>query len=242
MEIGINGKYYLLTRDCFADIIEVDSVELKGFSEDITAFLLFFTEPFLAGLIKNKPPFPFAYVMERKENPLLLLDTSNSLTLSGKFEYLEALFRDDRHHFQAEMLKCALWMLFLDIANIFLHQAEEKDNENTDTERRRMLFMQFMKLLHTHIREQHTVDYYASRLCITPQYLNRVVRHISGQTISGWIGKVLTGEIARQLENTASSVQQIAETLNFPDQATLTKFFKRQTGTSPTDYRKKNRL
>lgn len=48
----------------------------------------------------------------------------------------------------------------------------------------------------------------------------------------------LVGEIAKQLENTNDTMQQIANNLNFPDQVTLTKFFKRQTGYSLSEYRK----
>lgn len=85
------------------------------------------------------------------------------------------------------------------------------------------------------------VGYYAERLCLTPQYLDRVVKSLSGRTVSGWINFTLVGEITRRLENTNETMRQIATALNFPDHATLTKFFKRETGYSLTEYKRKSR-
>lgn len=45
-----------------------------------------------------------------------------------------------------------------------------------------------------------------------------------------------------KMEHTDCSILQIAEDFHFPDQATLTKFFKRQTGKTPTKYRKERTL
>jgi AraC-like DNA-binding protein len=44
-----------------------------------------------------------------------------------------------------------------------------------------------------------------------------------------------------KLENTDESMQQIADDLNFPDQAALAKFFKLRTGQTLTAYRKSQR-
>ncbi len=74
---------------------------------------------------------------------------------------------------------------------------------------------------------------------ITPQYLNRIVKCQTDKTAYEWICLSLVGEIAKLLENTNDTMQQIANHLHFPDQVTLTKFFKRQTGYSLSEYRKK---
>lgn len=38
-----------------------------------------------------------------------------------------------------------------------------------------------MKLLSEYVKEEHTVNFYASRLNVTPQYLRRVVKVCSGK-------------------------------------------------------------
>ncbi|MGN0230219.1 MAG: helix-turn-helix domain-containing protein [Muribaculaceae bacterium] len=95
-----------------------------------------------------------------------------------------------------------------------------------------------MKLLMSHIQEQHNVGWYASELCVTPQYLNRVVKSTSQKTAYEHICTMLIGAIREQLENTDDSVSKIADDFHFVDLSTMTKFFKRKMGKTPTEYRK----
>ncbi len=118
----------------------------------------------------------------------------------------------------------------------FLHLEGSGQGETDD--RKRQIMKQFVELLRLHIREQRTATFYADSLCITPQYLNRVVKHMSGETTNDWICRVLAGEIRKQLQETNNSVQQVADLFHFPDQSSLTKFFKRQTGMTPSEYKK----
>lgn len=88
------------------------------------------------------------------------------------------IFKDNTHHFQAEMLRCTLWMFMMDMANEHIRQEIER-GEYAETGRKNVLFKQFIRLLLTHIQEEHSVGWYASQLCVTPQYLNRTVKSIS---------------------------------------------------------------
>ena len=90
-------------------------------------------------------------------------------------------------------------------------------------------------------REEHSANWYASQLCVTPQYLNRAIKSITQKTVYEHISIALTGSIIEQLEISEKPISQIAEAFHFPDLATMTKFFKRQTGKTPTEYRKSAR-
>ena len=129
----------------------------------------------------------------------------------------------------------------MDMANEYFRQ-EDGNGEQAEASRKHILFKQFIRLLLAHVREEHTVGWYASQLCVTPQYLNRVIKSTSHKTAYDHICTTLTGAVIEQLENTEKTVAQIAEDFHFPDQATMTKFFKRQTGKTPTEYRKENTM
>lgn len=153
---------------------------------------------------------------------------------------IESVLQNHTHYFRLEMLRSTFWMLLLDIANTYLHHAEN-DRTQKESGRMRDIFEHFISLLPRHIMESHTVGFYASKLCITPQYLSRIVRKISGQSVSEMINRLLIGELIKLLDDTDKSMQEIAEQLHFADQATMTKFFKRHKGISPTEYRKLNK-
>lgn len=237
IKLKSGGRPYLLTKDCFANFIDHPFLEILEISRNAKAYVLFFTSSFMLSLLKDTPPFPPSYVLKIRMYPVTFLSSTVMGLFLKRMDTIVGIFADDTHHFQMEMMKCALWMFMMDMANEYTRQ-ENESSGRAEKSRGNILFKQFMKLLLTYIREGHSVSWYASKLCVTPQYLNRVVKSSSQKTAYDHICTILTGAIIQQLESTDNPISQIAEDFHFPDQATLTKFFKRQTGKTPTEYRK----
>lgn len=238
MKIGCKSRLYPLTKGCFANFIDSPTLEINEISLDTKAYIMLFTAPFIISLLKNTPPFPPSYVMKMKVWPIYVIPAEVVCLLLNRIKSMIGIFRNKSHHFQTEMLKCALWMFMMDMANEHLRQEKESIGP-AEVGRKNILFKQFIRLMLTHIREEHSVGWYASQLCVTPQYLNRVVKSTSHKTAYNHICNTLIGAIIEQLESTEDSISQIAEDFHFTDIATMTKFFKRQTGKTPTEYRKR---
>lgn len=96
--------------------------------------------------------------------------------------------------------------------------------------------MRFRKLVSIHFMQHREVNYYASKLHITPKYLSVSVKSVSGRTVREWINDAVTKEIKYLLLNTALSIKEISGKLGF-SASSLGKFFKTQTGMSPKTYR-----
>lgn len=99
------------------------------------------------------------------------------------------------------------------------------------------LYRSFRKLLTSNYSTEHYIAFYADRLCISPAYLSRVVRNVSGQTVNYHISHMLLTRARCLLDCSDRSVKQIADMLGFADQASFGKFFREQMGMSPTAYR-----
>ena len=99
------------------------------------------------------------------------------------------------------------------------------------------LYGQFTDLVRRHFRTCRDVSYYADHLCITVKYLSQVVKEQTGRPASEVIEQYVTTECKALLSSTTMSIQQIADTLNFPSQSVFGKYFKRATGMSPREYR-----
>lgn len=138
--------------------------------------------------------------------------------------------------------------LLLHLSNLFMLQVAEllhtdgvvsdKGRESHSVE----LYRSFRKLLSKHYHEKHYIAFYAGCLGISPTYLSRVVRLVSGRTVNYHISHLLLTESRRLLDCTDEPVKRIADKLGFADQASFGKFFKEQMGLSPTAYRRKNDL
>lgn len=238
MTVRSGGVQYVLAKNSFATFLKKPSLEVLSVSGNIKAYLIFMQESYMDALMRYNPPFPVSYVMKIQKNPVEMMKGEMLRLFSYRLDSLENVCIDEHHVFRGEMIRSSIWMFFMDIANLHIHKEEQESGDEL-TERQKELFIRFMHLLSMNVAREHTVAFYASELCVTRQYLNRISKQNSNKTAYEWICLMLTGEIAKRLEATDDTMLQVSEYFNFPDQASLTKFYKHHTGHTPTEYKKK---
>jgi len=130
-----------------------------------------------------------------------------------------------------------LYNLFLtDLSAIQQHSIRE----HRFPKRIEEIFLGFLGLLPQHFMEHHDIGFYASHLCITTTYLSRVVRQVSGgRTVIDYINQMLLMEATFLLRQTSMSITQISDQLHFAEVTTFVRFFCRQKGMSPREFRKR---
>ena len=82
-------------------------------------------------------------------------------------------------------------------------------------------------------------EYYANELNITKGHLADVVKEKSGKTTMEWINERTTLLAQAMLASSNEMLESIAEKLRFSDASQFIKFFKKQTGETPNDFRKR---
>lgn len=137
------------------------------------------------------------------------------------------------HLFKTEMMQTLYSAFLLDLLSARQRLAEHP----ATSPRANDLFMGFMQLLAQFFAEHHDIPFYASKLNITPIYLSRIVRQVTGRTVLAYINQYLLMEAAWLLRTTNLSIAQIADRLHFADAASFSKFFTRLKGQSPRDFR-----
>lgn len=103
-----------------------------------------------------------------------------------------------------------------------------------------ILFKKYIQLVNNHYLDKRTVQEYADMLSVTANYLSQSVKQVSGKNALAFISERLAGEAKSLLRHTDSGITEIAYQLNFSDPANFGKFFRSQTGESPSGYRKKH--
>ncbi len=104
--------------------------------------------------------------------------------------------------------------------------------------RNEQIFEQFMSLLSQYHNSERSVKFYADKMCLTSNYLSGEVKASSGRSALEWINDYVILEAKTLLMYTTLSVQEISYRLNFPTQSSFGKYFKKQTGVGPKDFRK----
>lgn len=95
----------------------------------------------------------------------------------------------------------------------------------------------FIKLVEENMREQHSVQYYADRLCITPNYLNEIISSAMPVSAKQYIRNKLMDEAKRLLVYTDQPVSEIALFLHFSTVSYFIRSFRQYTGKTPFMYR-----
>lgn len=98
------------------------------------------------------------------------------------------------------------------------------------------MYTAFRRLLNINFKTMKKVKDYAQQLNITEKGLNEIILQRTGATVSTLIFNQLILE-AKRLLNSGVSAKQVAYDLNFADPAHFSKFFKTQTGFSPSEFK-----
>jgi AraC family transcriptional regulator, transcriptional activator of pobA len=96
---------------------------------------------------------------------------------------------------------------------------------------------QLRALLDEHFRKERLLTFYAEKLGMTVDRLNDHVKRATGVTAGHLIRQRLLSEAKRQLVFTAQPIHDIAKELDFADPSHFARFFRKQTGTTPHEFR-----
>jgi AraC family transcriptional regulator, transcriptional activator of pobA len=97
--------------------------------------------------------------------------------------------------------------------------------------------VQLRALVDENFREQRQLNFYAEKLSITVDRLNDHVKRATGVTAGHLIRQRLLTEAKRQLVFTTQPIHDISKEFAFADQSHFARFFRKQTGTTPHEFR-----
>lgn len=87
---------------------------------------------------------------------------------------------------------------------------------------------------------ERNLEYYAERMHITVRHLFKVCKDETGHTPKEILDDYVVGDIQHMLLTTDYNFQQLADHFAFPDQSAFGQYFKRHTGLSLSEFRKKH--
>lgn len=82
-----------------------------------------------------------------------------------------------------------------------------------------------------------TVKYFADKICLSPNYFGDLVKSETGKTAQEYIQLKMLNFAKNSLLDPQLNTKQIAEILGFQHPQHFTRFFKKQTGITPREYR-----
>lgn len=179
-------------------------------------------------------------------NSGLFYNYNGAATISVTYEMqeeLEGLALKMQKEFQNYfLLRSEIIRGYLKIFLIYLTRQFERSQKDVHQSRNVELVKNFFQSLEKNFITKKMVADYAVELAVTPNYLNEVVKKVSGFPASEHIKQRVVLEAKRQAAYSEVSMKEIAYSLGFDDVAHFSKYFKNATGINFTDFKKNMQL
>jgi AraC-like DNA-binding protein len=235
-EISLDYVPYQLSANDFLIVMPSHVLQAGNNSSDFKAIIMMVDKVFAEEMnLQKRSPSMTNYLLVHN-NPRMKLSPEETTVVKNGLYLLQDKIRQRTHAFHKELLQNAFVGFLLEMANILIGKQEMLVRPTLS--RKEEILNQFLQLLFTHVKEHHAVTFFAENLFITPQYLSLILKELTGKSANKWIDEALMAEAKILLKMPNVTIQQVADQLNFSDQSTFGKFFKKHMGVSPMEYRK----
>jgi len=164
----------------------------------------------------------------------LTLDDAEARLVRGAMEqmHLDGCLQAGKPEVQALLLHQLCTLL---LRLVLAHQQQRSDGNATPSELDR--FRKFRLLLDQSFNRWHTLAPYADAIGCTSRTLTRVTLNVAGVGAKAFVANRISLEARRLLAHTEMPVAMIGDELGFDDSSNFTKFFRREAGCTPMEFR-----
>tara|TARA_B100000809_G_C15116228_1_gene522551 strand:+ start:18 stop:893 length:876 start_codon:yes stop_codon:yes gene_type:complete len=192
-------------------------------------------------LVQNSIPLSFIESLnlfhDYGQSPPLLPKEEQFMTIENFSQKMFSLFHSDT---QMKNLSVGAYLklLLIECNNICAINPIESDNDSSSDN----LIRIFKAEVDLNYKKEHSTNFYAGQLNITPDHLNRTIKSKIGKTAKEYIQTRIITEAKRLLYFTGLSNKEIGYELGFNEPANFSAFFKKSTQNSPSNFKKREKL
>lgn len=228
-----NGHTIKLSKDDLYIYTPGLTIEVTDISEDYEGICLIVDKNILFENSISHDVITAAYfpIMSLPE-PKIHLDEKAVYRVNGEMNEIIMFLNSDRR------LKTEASLIIFSLMLIDVTEFLERPGQYVEySPKEETLLVEFMRLVSLYFKKERNIGFYSDALGISSAYLSKIIKSNSGKTVMGHINDMLLKEAVWALKSSDKPIKRIAEELNFADQASFNKFFRRMKGCSPTEFR-----
>lgn len=226
IDIRLNYHSLHIVPDTALVVLPGMIVETLGVSDDMSVLTIFLSERFTNSLDISKS---FRASLSVRRQPLLTMPQGLVSAFLNIYGMVRGMLQNPSHPHLDRVLHLYFEAAFYSIGPYLLSAESQRITTAAELHTER-----FLRLVEKNYRRQHSLEWYARQLNITPKRLSICVKQTSGRTTTDWIDQHRLLEAVHLLRGGKLSVKEISFRLGFSNQSTFGTWFKRHTGASPS--------
>ncbi len=235
----LNYTSYTLKENGFLIITPLDILTFETATADYLSAVLVLPSEAFSPIFKDINILNFKYI---KHTPVVNLQ-GEYLTLYKQILstlwHIKELVAEEEFDKIASLQISSLAVVQQDYYNKYI---AKRDNGFEYVPRKKELFRNFINRLVESHQVSREVLFYANELGVSSGYLNEVCNEVSGHSAKAIIDSAVTARLKYELSYTTKSIQELSDEYNFPSQSYFTRYYKRMTGLTPSEFRKERAL
>lgn len=239
LSFELNYTSYTLKENGFLIITPLDILTFENSSADYCSTVLVLPSESFSPILKDINLLNFKYI---KQTPIVYLQNEYLALykqILSTLWHIKELVAEEEFDKIASLQISSLAVVQQDYYNKYIAQ---KDNGYEYIPRKKELFRNFInQLVESHLVSREVL-FYANELGVSSGYLNEVCNEVSGHSAKAIIDSAVTARLKYELSYTAKSIQELSDDFNFPSQSYFTRYYKRMTGLTPSEFRKERAM
>jgi AraC family transcriptional regulator, transcriptional activator of pobA len=163
-------------------------------------------------------------------------DSKDDIEILSEMEaILQIMLKEYERH---QLLRLEILTAYVKIFTFYISRCFNEKGIPFSLDREKEIVMTFMSLVKRNFTTKKMVTEYAAEMFISANYLNQVVKKISGFTASHHIQQCIILEAKRQVLTAPFKMKEVAYALGFDDYTYFSKYFKNNCGMSFSRFKK----
>lgn len=233
--LHINLSEYRIAKGSFATILPGCIIYISDMSEDLSFNAIAFSRGFTqdGNVVRNI----FSKLESFRKQPIVMLESDEQAWMQEFYSLFIRTYNYISNHSTTYVLIITNMLETLFCVLNAIYDRYRSITASKTISRKEEIVHSYFQLVLKHYDKERSVGFYADKLCITSTYLNALVKEVRGETASQIITNAVILYAKSRLKDTTDTVQQISDQLNFPNSSFFAKYFKREVGISPSEYR-----
>lgn len=223
-------KYQIKPGSLF--VLQPGQIHHWQLSADIEGYIFFYSKEIYNLYFGTKKIEEYPFYQSVMNPPQICFESSE---LTYVLPYFDLMISESRnnHPKKEDKLLNLLDCIHVEISRKYLSTVKHVSHSYNHK------IHQFEQLLEQYYTTEKSPSFYAEKMNITLKHLNRICKDILNQTATKLITNRVILEAKRVLINASKTVNQVADNLGFENYSYFTRLFKKQTGMTPNEFRKK---